>query len=520
VKIKIIVAPQTNPDPYWKPLQPLGVATIAAYLKKKGHKVDIDDLDIRTIVANRSKIAPSKKINLEPFRNTEKVKAHLIDGKPNPYLDKLTDRLASWTDYKGYDIVALSMATRSHQLNTALCLAKRIKEETGAIVILGGRRIYPQIIGEYPFLDYGVLMDTGENMEKFIQLIEKGDIKEKDIPHLMYRVKDEVRIGPPFEIDLGNTCYPDYSGLPIELYKYEPYLDLDDSFPKEKIHVLPYHAIEGCVGTCVFCSSRPEKLRIKPVERIGEEVGRLKKEFNTNCFMFTSNEINISPKFLKGFTDAITPHKILWTDSARLDNIDKEMMKSIADSGCVQLTYGLESGSQRLLDSMKKGVDLTHAANILRWGYEYGIWSHVNIIAGLPFETDEDIKATIDFLNENSKYITSVTINKFFVAYNSVIEQHPKKFGLKLRRETQTRFSNVILESNVFDEIDGLSWEEKRDQQEKSVQLINQQYRKEAGAVVPIPTLFYLYSVLGRDLPKIEETVKKFNLMNPYGRYG
>jgi len=520
MKIKIIVAPQTNPDPYWKPLQPLGVAVITAHLKKKGYHVDQDDLDIRTLDSNRNPKAPFQRINLEPFRNHEKVKAYLLEDKPYPYLEKMVKRLLSWTNYTGYDVVAISMATRAHQLMTAVCMAKKIKEETGATVILGGRRIYPELLRDFPFLDYGILMDHGENMEKLLRLMEGDSIKAEDIPNLMYRKGKDVRIGPPWEMDPSSTSYPDYSQIPIQLYKYKPYKDLDDTFPKKEIHILPYHIIEGCVGKCAFCSSRPEKLRIKPLDKVDKEIGLLKKEFKTNNFMFTSNEINVGYPFMDKFTDMLIPHNILWTDSARLDVFDEKLMKKVADSGCIHLTYGLESGSQRLLDSLNKGVDLKKASKILRWGYKYGIWSHINLIAGLPFETDDDIQQTIDFINKHAEFMTTVTINKYFVAYNSEIEQFPEKFGLRLRKENQIRFSNVILESSVFDEINGLTWEEKREKQNKTVELIDKSYIKRARMVVPIPTLFYLYSVYGRDIKKIERIVDKFNLKKPYGRYG
>lgn len=521
MKIKLIVAPQTNPDPYWKPLPPLGIATITSYLKKKGHYVDQDDLDVKAIHADRTIQTPSLKINLAPFREIEKVRDYLLKKKQYPYLDAMVNRLLSWTNYKDFDVVAISIGTRAHQLMPAMCLAKKIKEETNSVVVIGGRRIYPEILKEYPFVDYGILMDNGENFEKLLRVIE-GDSRviKENIPNLMYRKENDVHIGPTYDFDMQAISYPDYSGLPLELYKYYPYQELDGSFPKEDILILPYYAVEGCVGRCAFCSGHAGKLGMKSPKKISKEIVRMKKDTGTNKFMLVSNEININYDFMKKISEALAPHKILWTDSARLDNFDKDLMKKTAESGCIQLTYGLESGSQELLERMQKDINLKKAAKILKWGYKAGIWSHVNVIAGLPYETDEDINKTIGFLNKNSPYINSLTVTKFYVAYNSPIEKFPEKFGLRLRQETQLRFSNVKFESFVFDEANGLKWEEKQLQQEECVQLIDKGYAKRARAVVPIPTLFYLYSVIGRNIRKIEETVQKFNLLKPYGMYG
>ncbi|MFH1510437.1 MAG: radical SAM protein [Candidatus Woesearchaeota archaeon] len=519
MRVKLIVAPQTNPDPYWKPLPPLGVATITSYLRSKGYDVSQDDLDIRTIVADRTVSAPGQKINLSVFREQDRVKEYLLGSSVDPYLESTVNRLLSWTDYKGYDVVAISMGIRSHQLMPAMCIAKKIKEETGAAIVVGGRRIYPEILKDYQFVDFGMLADTGENFEKLLGFLSGSSVKKWDIPFLIYRDGGEIKINPPDSLDMDSISHPDYDGLPLDLYKYKPHTEFP-GLREADVLILPYHAIEGCVGKCAFCSGHAGKLRNKSPKKIGDDIGKIKKKLGTANFMFMSNEINISYDFMENFAKSLIPHKILWTDSARLDVFDKELMRLTAESGCIQLTYGLESGSQRLLDKMCKGVDLKKAADILKHGYKFGIWSHVNVIAGLPFETDEDIKETIGFLNENAQYINSLTVTKFYVAYNSPIENNPEKFGLVLRKETQERFSNVVLDSFIFDEIDGLKWEEKKLQQEKSVEMIDKGYKKKARAVVPIPSLFYLYSVLGRDMQKIEETVDKCKMLKSYGMYG
>jgi radical SAM superfamily enzyme YgiQ (UPF0313 family) len=521
MKIKFIIAPQTNPDPYWKPLPPLGVATLYSYLKQKGIDVDQDDLDIKTLYGNRESINRLDRLNLKPFREKEKVEKWLLNKSSNRYLEYLVDKLLSKTDYKGFDVICISMAIRAHQLLPALCLAKKIKQETGAIIILGGRRIYPEILKDYDFIDYGILEDTGDSLFKLLQYIQGNDsINLNQISNLMYRKNQKVRIGPKYEFHMNKITYPDYTGLPIELYKYHPYKIFYNKFPKKSILILPGFIINGCRGNCAFCSGNQIKVQSKDPKKISKDIIKLKKEFKTKYFMFMSNEVNISYDYTLNLAKELKKCDILWCDSARLDVFDKKLIKEVSDSGCIHLTYGLESGSQELLDKMNKGVDVNKASRILKWAHNANIWSHINVIAGLPYETDDDIKKTINYLNENSDYINSLTITKYFVAYNSPIEKNPEKFGLKLRKETQTRFSNVKFESFVFDEINGLKWEQKQKQQEKAVEMIVKGYKKKARAVVSIPILFYLYDVLNKDIEKIQEIVNEYNLLKPYGRKG
>ena len=214
MKIKFIVAPQTNPDPYWKPLPPLGVATLTSFLKEREFEVDQDDLDIKTIHGNRESFNRLDKLNLNPFRAKKKVKDWLLDRTSDNYLDYLVNKLLSKTNYRGFDVVCISMATRSHQLMPALCIAKKIKQDTDSTVILGGRRIYPEILEKYDFIDYGLLEDTGKSLLELLKYI-KGDksIKLSEIPNLMFRNNNQVRIGPEFKFNMDEINFPDYSGL-------------------------------------------------------------------------------------------------------------------------------------------------------------------------------------------------------------------------------------------------------------------------------------------------------------------
>lgn len=238
MKVKFIVSPQTNPDPYWKPLPPLGIAVITAFLREKGFVVEQDDLDIKAIDFDRNSHSPSKKLNMEVFRDAERVKAYLHTGKDH-YLDLMVFRMLSWTSYKGFDVVGISMGTRSHQLMPALCLAKKIKEETGATVVIGGRRVFPGILRENDFVDYCFLSDNGENFLKLLDFIKGQEIDLHSISNIMFREKGDVTVTKPYEMDMNNTVFPDYSGLPMELYQYSPYRDLDESFPKKNIQILP-----------------------------------------------------------------------------------------------------------------------------------------------------------------------------------------------------------------------------------------------------------------------------------------
>lgn len=93
------------------------------------------------------------------------------------------------------------------------------------------------------------------------------------------------------------------------------------------------------------------------------------------------------------------------------------------------MRYGIESGSQRLLDLMRKGYNVQTISNTIRYAFESDIWNHINLLVGFPGEEDRDIEETISFLEENANnYIHSVRMNPFYLSPDSPIARNPEQY--------------------------------------------------------------------------------------------
>jgi len=86
-----------------------------------------------------------------------------------------------------------------------------------------------------------------------------------------------------------------------------------------------------------------------------------------------------------------------WSCSARVDNIDENLLKLMNDSGCEEIFFGIESGSQRILDRVRKGFKLEQAEKAIKLAKKFGIKVTVSFILGLPGESKETIRETINF---------------------------------------------------------------------------------------------------------------------------
>jgi radical SAM superfamily enzyme YgiQ (UPF0313 family) len=187
----------------------------------------------------------------------------------------------------------------------------------------------------------------------------------------------------------------------------------------------------------------------------------MKEKCKGKMFYFCDDVINNSYEYLEGLCDLFIKNRldISWVVFAKIGNLDKYILTKMKKAGCSCLFIGVESGSDRMLKIMNKGFNSEQAAITLKLISEVGLMGHILFIAGYPSETQEDINQTLGFIRENRKYIHSASVHKFVLYCRTHIHCNPKKYGIE----------NLSLLSSpfrfIFDESNGLKWEQKQKQQ-------------------------------------------------------
>jgi len=188
--------------------------------------------------------------------------------------------------------------------------------------------------------------------------------------------------------------------------------------------------------------------------------------------------------------------------------MDGALLTKMRRSGAVKLTFGMETGSPRLLRYIRKGTSREKIAGLLKTSHELGIWNHIELIGGLPTETDADIGETVSFLKRYSEFIDVYSINPFFMYKTSPFYLEPEKFGLRRSRAGRASrldpFSAVEAADNFserFDEIGGLSFARKDAQIRRSTKILADTVGEIASEreidFEHVHLLMYLYGVLG-----------------------
>ncbi len=334
----------------------MGLATIAAVLEKQGYPVTVLD-------ANALKLKP------------EDIASRVVDA----------------------DVVGLTAVTPT--INTAITIAGHLKKANpGLPVILGGAHatlLPEETLASAPGIDVVV---RGEGEETLIDLLRALENKKSlsEISGISYR-KDGRAVNNParsVSIDLDSLPFLAYHLLPRRRYKPHP--------PHGR--ALPFAAIitsRGCPYRCSYCS-KPifgSRFRAQSPQRVVDEIAYYQDKFGVKEIAFYDDVFTLNKKRAYDIAEGIIKRglKIHWTCETRVNLVDKDLLHHMKRAGCYAIAYGIESGSQEILDTMNKGITIDEVEEAVRLTREVGLQTIGYFMIGSPGESPETIVATIEF---------------------------------------------------------------------------------------------------------------------------
>ncbi|HEV7921972.1 MAG TPA: radical SAM protein [Thermoanaerobaculia bacterium] len=346
---------------------PLGLCTLAAWLKGQGHEVRILDLDLE--------------IKARP------------DGS-HVYLGLLERAVA---DFSPAAVGITSMYNNSLQAER---MARTVKACDPSILTIGGGSHFgalgPQALRRIPELDFAIEGEGEQAFSTLLAALEAGTPLSQ-VPRLHYRVNDQLRANPPGPLlDLAELP-PMWStlGSSIDLRRYAETV-LEGS-PRRTIYI---EAGRGCPFACSFCATAPfweRRYRVKPVERIVEEMRFLYEQFGYDGFMLVHDLLTVDKQFINDFSDAMTESRlpVEWMANHRTDINLHGLLPKMKTAGCWAMFFGVESASARLQKVMRKGLKREGVVSTIRGLSDLGIASTCSFVMGFPDETSAELSSTI-----------------------------------------------------------------------------------------------------------------------------
>lgn len=339
---------------------PIGIASLAAWMIKRGHDVRIVDM------------------NVSP--------------------DKLK-RQAACTDAWYPDIVGVSFMT--NQYSAALRLIAYCRETwPKSFLICGGPHacaLPEAIMQEAPELD-AVAAGEGEiTLERLVDCLSTSPPFElENVPGLYYRSEKggTIKSSAPLQfIDFESAPWPAWNLLDLESYRI-PSAGGDTSKPTFAIL-----SSRGCPGHCIFCDSHTvfgRRFRGRSAKNIFGEILFLHESYGMERFDFVDDLITFDRDRVYELCRMLmeSPKKFIWSANARLDTVDEDMLLTMKGAGCVRVDLGVESGAPEVRKIIKKGISNDRIVRIHKYCKEISMHVSTFLMVGNLGEDMEAVRKT------------------------------------------------------------------------------------------------------------------------------
>ena len=292
----------------------------------------------------------------------------------HPHLESLLQEYVEKIVADAPDVVGFSMYY-TNEAPTNWVAAQLRKRLPNSKIIVGG----PQapVMSKRSTIIYHHIVE-GEGEQVLVNMLENIEAGE---PIVDKHIKKNSKL----RLDLDSIPVPDYSDYVMTDYLHPTGMSSEIS--------------RGCIAKCVFCTEvHFWKYRGRMSGSLLNEIEYQNKHYGLDFVWFIDSLVNGNLKELRGFCLGIQERglKITWQGYARCDGrMDLDYYKDLAASGCIQLSYGIESGSQQVLDNMKKDINLDEVEANMRHGAAVGIQAHTNWIVGFSTEDHQAFADTL-----------------------------------------------------------------------------------------------------------------------------
>lgn len=344
-------------------LPPLGVAYIAAMLEKDGHEVKIID-------------GPAWATVFE--YGFEELEKDIKDFSP--------------------DIVGISASTSQiDHARKAASLAKSASKD--CVVILGGTLISadPNALLAFEDVNFGVYGEADLTFSEILRAVE-GKKPVEGMEGVIWRENGSVRFLKPKVItDLDQVPMPARHLLKMEIYRPSP-----ANF--RRVPATTIMTSRGCPYQCIFCSRPTEgtAFRAHSAERVVEEIEHLVTKYGIKDIQIFDDTFSLIPSRVEKICKGIIEKKldVGWNCMTRVDKINPELLALMRKAGCYEIGFGIESGSDRILQFIKKATTTDLIRKGVRMTKDAGIDVRGFFMIGFPTETKEEILQTIKFAKD------------------------------------------------------------------------------------------------------------------------
>ena len=295
-------------------------------------------------------------------------------------------------EIKKRDPKIIGISTSTHTYKNALKIASLAKElNSDTTTVLGGPHssILDRDTLQNEPVDIVVRQEGELTMIDLtnLRVFGKGDISS--IRGITYRKEGSIRRNPdqPLIEDLDVLPFPARHLLPLSLYK------------------VPATIItgRGCPSRCIFCAAKAlsgERYRVRSPDNVVAETKQMLSEIKPQFLFIADDTFTIFHDRTKEICKRYKELAIKWVCESRVNTINEMIIKEMVGSGCYMIQFGVESGSQEILDSIRKGITIEQIRKAVRLCREHGVKAVCSFMIPHPDDTLDTIKQTKSLMEE------------------------------------------------------------------------------------------------------------------------
>jgi anaerobic magnesium-protoporphyrin IX monomethyl ester cyclase len=338
---------------------PLGISYLVAVLEQNGYEVDVVDCQVSR---------PSQKEMEDKFKSL------------NP------------------GIVGVTAATVTYF--PALQILKAAKAALpNCVTMIGGPHVTvldKRTFTESSDVDIVVRGEGEQTMLELARLVSNGNLRSlSEVAGITFKKNGQVfrTTNRSFLEDIDVLPYPAHKHFDMSRYRINGKL------------YMPIITSRGCPFNCTFCLASKmcgRGFRARNPSKVVDELEWLRDTFGAGAFAFYDDTFTFDLGRAIAICDEMKARKfdLPWDCRTRVDKVSKELLTKLRSTNCQLIHFGVESGSQQMLNTMRKGTTVEQNANAIKLAKESNILVAISLVIGYPGETPEMLQQTIDFIHE------------------------------------------------------------------------------------------------------------------------
>jgi len=401
VDIILFNAPVTIRNEHARLTPPLGLAYLASAVRERGYSVSAVDFNVSGL-------------------NLRRVDSIVAYDKPA--------------------IVGISAMTETYP--NALAIALRVKETSPeTVVVLGGAHptIMPEAVLGEAAVDYAVVGAGEQGLTALARFVLEGVGDLAEVPGLVWRDGTTVRVNPRAALSSPDELpRPARDLFPMEFYK-------------DKWNVLT--ATGSCPFRCPFCSAAAlwhgRRLMRSPAGVV-EELRELSRDHGVDRVFFTDDLFTMDKRWVRELAQELRTleRPMEWGCATRVDQVDADLLRVMAEAGCTGVQFGVESGSQQILDSVK-GIDKAQVLEAIRSAVAVGIDVVSSFMAPFPEDTRETLAESHAFMREVREAGSRIFLSYTCPYPGTVFYEKADELGLRIVNDRWDEYDakHVVMET-------------------------------------------------------------------------